>query len=325
METTELNGGDLDAVTASLIMEAPEQPEEEAREETQEELQLSDEDEETSEAEDPEDDEELEAADELEEDEAEEAEDAGREELFTVKVDGQEVKVPLDDLKRSYSGQAYIQKGMQEAASAKKEAEGVYVALLEERQKTSELLTQLQSGQLIAAPTPPNRELFDKDPIGYMEAKVQYDEDVQAWSNQQYAIQQASQAQETQMQAALQVHIRDQMKELADAVPEFADAEKAGKLRDQLMSYGAKEGYTADELGQVVDHRAIKVLRKAMLYDQIVAKRGEADKKVEGAKPFVKPGTKRPARTGKAKARQTAASRMKKSGSVDDVAKYLLS
>lgn len=322
METTELNGGDLDAITASLIMEAPEQPEEEAREETQEELQLSDEDDETSEAEDPDD---LEDADELEEDEAEEAEDAGREELFTVKVDGQEVKVPLEDLKRSYSGQAYIQKGMQEAASAKKEAEGVYLALLEERQKTSELLTQLQSGQLIAAPTPPNRELFDKDPIGYMEAKVQYDEDVQAWSNQQYAIQQAAQAQEAQMQAALQVHLRDQMKELAEAVPEFADAEKASKLRDQLMTYGAKEGYTAEELGQVVDHRAIKVLRKAMLYDQIVAKRGEADKKVEGAKPFVKPGTKRPARTGKAKARQTAASRMKKSGSVDDVAKYLLS
>lgn len=321
METTELNGGDLDAVTASLIIEAPEQPEDD-REETQEELQLSDEDDETSEAEDPDD---LDDADELEEDEAEEAEDAGREELFTVKVDGQEVKVPLEDLKRSYSGQAYIQKGMQEAASAKKEAEGVYLALLEERQKTSELLMQLQSGQLIAAPTPPNRELFDKDPIGYMEAKVQYDEDVQAWSNQQYAIQQAAQAQEAQMQAALQVHLRDQMKELADAVPDFADAEKAGKLRDQLMSYGAKEGYTAEELGQVVDHRAIKVLRKAMLYDQIVAKRGEADKKVEGAKPFVKPGTKRPARTGKAKARQTAASRMKKSGSVDDVAKYLLS
>lgn len=321
METTELNGGDLDAVTASLIIEAPEQPEDD-REETQEELQLSDEDDETSEAEDPDD---LDDADELEEDEAEEAEDAGREELFTVKVDGQEVKVPLEDLKRSYSGQAYIQKGMQEAASAKKEAEGVYLALLEERQKTSELLAQLQSGQLIAAPTPPNRELFDKDPIGYMEAKVQYDEDVQAWSNQQYAIQQAAQAQEAQMQAALQVHLRDQMKELAEAVPEFADAEKAGKLRDQLMSYGAKEGYTAEELGQVVDHRAIKVLRKAMLYDQIVAKRGEADKKVEGAKPFVKPGTKRPARTGKAKARQTAASRMKKSGSVDDVAKYLLS
>ena len=321
METTELNGGDLDAVTASLIIEAPEQPEDD-RDEIQEELQLSDEDDETSEAEDPDD---LEDADELEEDEAEEAEDAGHEELFTVKVDGQEVKVPLEDLKRSYSGQAYIQKGMQEAASAKKEAEGVYLALLEERQKTSELLTQLQSGQLIAAPTPPNRELFDKDPIGYMEAKVQYDEDVQAWSNQQYAIQQAAQAQEAQMQAALQVHLRDQMKELADAVPDFADAEKAGKLRDQLMSYGAKEGYTAEELGQVVDHRAIKVLRKAMLYDQIVARRGEADKKAEGAKPFVKPGTKRPARTGKAKARQTAASRMKKSGSVDDVAKYLLS
>jgi hypothetical protein len=321
VETTELNGGDLDAVTASLIIEAPEQ-EEDGREETQEELQLSDEDDEISEAEDPDD---LDDADELEEDEAEEAEDAGREELFTVKVDGQEVKVPLEDLKRSYSGQAYIQKGMQETASAKKEAEGVYVALLEERQKTSELLTQLQSGQLIAAPTPPNRELFDKDPIGYMEAKVQYDEDVQAWSNQQYAIQQASQAQEAQMQAALQVHLRDQMKELAEAVPDFADAEKAGKLRDKLMSYGAKEGYTAEELGQVVDHRAIKVLRKAMLYDQIVAKRGEADKKAEGAKPFVKPGTKRPARTGKAKARQTAASRMKKSGSVDDVANYLLS
>ena len=101
----------------------------------------------------------------------------------------------LEDLKRSYSGQAYIQKGMQETAAVKKEAEGVYNALLAERQKTNELLQQLESEGYIPPPVPPDRALFDKDPIGYMGAKADYDEQLQQWGMQQQAIKDAQEAQ----------------------------------------------------------------------------------------------------------------------------------
>jgi len=314
---TELNANDMEAVANTLIVDeaAPEEEptqtldEEDVEEEAPEEDALEEEPEEGD-----------------EEDEAEEAEDAGQtEELYTVKVDGSEQEVTLEDLKRSYSGQAYIQKGMQETAAVKKEAEGVYNALLAERQKTNELLQQLEGGGYIPPPVPPDRALFDKDPIGYMGAKADYDEQLQQWGMQQQAIKDAQEAQGAQMQAALQIHLKDEMAKLVQHVPEFGDAEKAAKMRDDIVKFGQSEGFSAEELAGLSDHRHILVLRKAMLYDELHSKRDVATKKAEKAKPFVKAGAKKSSSAGKAKSRQTAAARMKKSGSVDDVAKFLLS
>ncbi len=314
---TELNANDMEAVANTLIVEEA-APEEESKQTL---------DEEDVEDETPEEDaldEDVEESD--EEDEAEEAEDAGQtEELYTVKVDGSEQEVTLDDLKRSYSGQAYIQKGMQETAAVKKEAEGVYNALLQERQKTSQLLQQLEGGGYVPPPVPPDRALFDKDPIGYMGAKADYDEQLQQWGLQQQAIKDAQEAQGAQMQAALEIHLKDEMAKLVQHVPEFGDAEKATTIRDNLVKFGQSEGFSADELAGLTDHRHILVLRKAMLYDELHSKKDAVTKKAEKAKPFVKAGAKKSSSAGKAKARQNAAARMKKSGSVDDVAKFLLS
>lgn len=323
---TDINANDMDAVANSFIV--GEQATEEA--ETQQTLELEDEeleatDEDIDESEAEEDSEDSEEA-ESDEDETEETEDADQtEELYTVKVDGQEQQVTLNDLKRSYSGTAYIQKGMQETAETKKEAEAVYNALLQERQRTNELLQTLENGGYIAPPIPPDRALFDKDPIGYMGAKADYDEQLQQWGLQQNAIKEAQEAQSAQMQAALQIHLKDEMEKLVQIVPDFADAEKASEIKKDLMAFGASEGFSADELANLVDHRHIVVLRKAMLYDQMSKKKAAVTKKAEKAKPFVKAGAKKSTKTGKAKARQNAASRMQKSGSVDDVAKFLLS
>ena len=320
---TDIDANDMDAVANSFIV--GEQATEEA--ETQQTLELEDEeleatDEDIDESEAEEDSEEAES----DEDETEETEDADQtEELYTVKVDGQEQQVTLNDLKRSYSGTAYIQKGMQETAEAKKEAEAVYNALLQERQRTNELMQTLENGGYIAPPIPPDRALFDKDPLGYMEAKADYDQSLQAWGTQQNAIKEAQEAQSAQMQAALQIHLKDEMEKLVQIVPDFADAEKAGEIKKDLMAFGASEGFSAEELANLVDHRHIVVLRKAMLYDQMSKKKAAVTKKAEKAKPFVKAGAKKSTKTGKAKARQNAASRMQKSGSVDDVAKFLLS
>ena len=323
MDTTDMDGS-IDSVADSLIMgnEGEENP-------TDEDL-LDQPEEESNEAEPEDDGEDLDdtaddESDDQDEDEAEEAEDAGQQELYTVKVDGEEREVTLDDLKRSFSGQAYIQKGMQEAAEAKKEAEGVYQALLNERQQLSNLLYQAQSGQLAPPPVPPSRELFNNDPIGYMEAKLSYDEALQTYQNQQYQIQQVTESQNQQMQIAQQQYLQGEMQRLAQAIPEFGDAKTASKLKEDLVQFGSKIGYSESELSEVMDHRAILVLQKAMKYDQLVEGKSKATQKASNARPVVKPGTKKTGRTGAAKQRQNAQARMKKTGSIDDVAKFLLS
>lgn len=323
MDTTDMDGS-IDSVADSLIMgnESKENPtEEDLLDQPEEESNQADEYEDGEDLDDTADDE----SDDQDEDEAEEAEDAGQQELYTVKVDGEERKVTLDDLKRSFSGQAYIQKGMQEAAEAKKEAEGVYQALLNERQQLSNLLYQAQSGQLVPPPVPPSRELFNNDPIGYMEAKLSYDEALQTYQNQQYQIQQVTESQNQQMQIAQQQYLQGEMQRLAQAIPEFGDAKTASKLKEDLVQFGSKIGYSEAELSEVMDHRAILVLQKAMKYDQLVEGKSKATQKASNARPVVKPGTKKTGRTGAAKQRQNAQARMKKTGSIDDVAKFLLS
>tara|TARA_R110002153_G_scaffold268679_1_gene433734 strand:+ start:1444 stop:2400 length:957 start_codon:yes stop_codon:yes gene_type:complete len=316
--------GSIDSVADSLIVgnESEKNPTDE---------DLLDQPEEESNEADPEDDgEDLDDTtddepDDQDEDEAEEAEDAGQQELYTVKVDGEEREVTLDDLKQSFSGQAYIQKGMKEASEAKKEAEGVYQALLNERQQLSHLLQQAQTGQIANAPVPPSRELFNNDPIGYMDAKLSYDEAMQNYQNQQYQIQQVTESQNQQMQIAQQHYLQGEMQQLAKVIPEFGDAKTASKLKEDLVHFGSKLGYSESELSEVMDHRAILVLQKAMKYDQLVEGKSKATQKASNARPMVKPGTKKTGRTGAAKQRQNAQARMNKTGSIDDVAKFLLS
>lgn len=107
------------------------------------------------------------AAEEGGEDDDDEQDEGPQEHRFTVKVDGVEVDVTLDDLKRSYSGQAYIQKGMQEAAEAKEQAEAAFLQLPEGRNAIADLYQRMQAGQLAPAPTPPDPDLLNTNPFGY--------------------------------------------------------------------------------------------------------------------------------------------------------------
>jgi hypothetical protein len=321
--------GSIDSVANSLLASSNSEPtesqldedvtdgnEEEQPEEEEVEEELSDEDVTDDDSDD--------ADDESGEDEAE-TEDANYQELFTVKVDGHEQKVTLDDLKRSYSGQAYIQKGMQEAANQKKEAEQVYQALLNDRQQLSELLQQMQSGDMLQAPVPPTRELFKQDPVQYMDEKLAYDEAKAEYDKQQAQLAEVQQQQNYNMQQAQQVYLQQEMQKLSEKIPEIADPNKGQKFKQDLVDYGMLVGYTAEELNSVMDHRAILVLDKARRYDALQASKPKAQAKAKSAKPMVKAGAKKSRTADSAKKRQAVVNRMRSTGSIDDVASFLIS
>ena len=140
------------ALDAMYEPEAEELTEEEVVEPTTPEAEY--EEEEGDDEQDPEEPEEDEGEadeeqDSSEDDEAEDAADSQREQQsFTVKVDGTNTVVTLDELKQSYSGQKYIQQGMQETAEAKREAETIYSALLQERQAIAQLYEQARNGDV---------------------------------------------------------------------------------------------------------------------------------------------------------------------------------
>ena len=306
-----------------LLVEPEEAPEE--LEETSAELEEDSDLEETDDSE-----EEVAEFDDSEEEEVEEddegADDADSEEpqLIKVKVDGEEVEVTLEDLKRGYSGQKYVQKGMQEAAAAKKQAEQVYEALLAERQQMANLYQQLQSGNFAQPPSPPSKELFDQDPIGYMEQKMAYDEAKAQYDTQMAEMQKVAAQQSEAQKAAMQAYLQQEMQALKAVMPEFGDAQKATKIREKLVRGGSEfYGYSPDEIGNVMDHRAIRVLNDALKYREIMSGKAKAEKKSSGAKPVVKPGSKKIG-DGKQKVQQRRKAQLKQSGRIEDAIALLI-
>ena len=271
-------------------------------------------------AEDAEDEDEDDGKEEYEadEDQADQAEPN----TFSIKVDGQDVSVSLDDLKRDYSGQQYIQKGMKQAAEQRKQAEEAYNGLNQQREQLDTLLRQVQTQGVIQQPTPPTRELLADDPLGYIEAEATYREEMGKFQAQRHQLVQQGQAQAAAQGQANKANLQQQMAELTKAIPDFADAKKAPRLKENLVKQGAVEGYSSEEIGAITDHRAFKVLRKAMLYDQIMVGTSDVQAKLKKARPLMKAGTKKQPDSAK-KAQGKLMSKLKKSGSAHDAAALL--
>jgi hypothetical protein len=332
--TTETKSITIDDAVESLL--APVETEEEiVEEEAQTTEEITDEVEESAETEasetevsEEDEDPDIEgSSDVTEEDDDEAIEDAGQEELegYSVKIDGQEVQVTLDDLKQGYSGQQYVQKGMQEAAHQRKEAESVYEALLNERQQVQQLYQQLQSGELGSPPVSPSREMFENDPLGYMDDKMKYDEAKESYDKQIAGYQQVVQQNAKAEQLAKQAYMKREMEQLQIAIPEFSDSSKAKEIKSKLVNIGGKHyGYTAEEIGQVMDHRALKVLNDAMKYQEIIAGKSKAVKKTRKAKPVLKAGAKRSNKVQPGKVRDRQQAKLRNSGSIEDALGLIL-
>ena len=319
MDTTELSS--FDSAVEGLLAPQPETEEVEAEAVEESEAEEVELEEDTEESEEPDgyEDEDV-APDEYE---GPEDDDVPAPPLHTVKVDGTEVQVSLEDLKRGYSGQQYVQKGMQEAAAARKQAEEVYANLLNERQQISHLLQTAQSG-LPQEPIAPSKEHFDSDPIGYMEAKMQYDEAKTAYDGQIGQLQQVVHQQGQAEQYAQRVYLEREMETLKALVPEFAEPDTASQARDRLVTMGQEiYGYDVNEIGQVMDHRAIRVLNDAIKYQELVSGKKQAVTKAKPkAKRTVKAGAKK-TRSNTDAERQTR-QKLKKSGSIDDALNLIL-
>ena len=320
---------DVDSALSSILEPVEEETTEEVIEESQETEEISAEAEVADEVEEEvtEEAEEIEASDyEDDEDQIDDAslEDPIESERYTVKVNGQESEVTLEDLKQGYSGQKYVQQGMQEVAAAKKEAEAVYEALTNERQQMADLYQQLQNGQFAPEPVKPTKEDFDADPIGYMQKNLEYEEQKANHDRQMAQLQQASQQNSVAQQNAKQAYLQEQMQILQKEIPEFADSTKASKLREQLVATGKSQyGYTTEEISQISDYRAIKVLHDAMRYQDIISGKSKAKVKTKSAKPVLKPGAKKMA-TPNAKVRSRQKAKLKGSGSIDDALGLIL-
>ncbi len=317
METTEnvMDGSIESAVEAILQTDEVDEKEEaiEADSETEESVEAEAE----SEEEQEEDDDEI--------DDSDGEDDAVQEEQsFTVKINGEEKAVSLKELKQGYSGQQFVQKGMQENAQARKQTEQVYNALLESRQQVTNLYQHLQNGNVARQPVKPDIALLDTDPIGYVEQNARYEQDMGAYQAEMQQIQQVQNDQIHAQNLALEAHRNQEMTRLLEIMPDLKDPTKGRALKEQMLVAGNDYGYSPDEISAIVDHRAIRVLDDARKYREIMAGKSKAVEKAsqkQRTKP-IKAGSKKISSS--QKELRNKQQKLRNSGSIDDAVALIL-
>jgi len=239
-------------------------------------------------------------------------------EVYTVKVDGKEVEVTLDELQKGYSRTQDYTRKTQQIAETRKAVEAEAAAIRAEREQYAQLLGALKQ-QLESAETPVDLErLRIEDPIEWITQRELLRDKQDKLAAIQSEQQRLSQLTAQQRAQEMQAHLASQQEALIQAVPEWKDSKKAQAEKALLVEFGKKIGFSDEELKNVYDHRAVIALRKAALYDQMMSKRGQI-------KPVINNGP-RPAKPSAAGRVSTttestrAKQRLAKSGRVNDAA-----
>jgi len=303
--------------TAEVESTEPEVDKVEEAEAEEEEAEVDDSEEDAEDAEADDDDE----GDEYESESEEQADSVGSE-TFSIKVDGEHVKVSLQDLKQSYSGQRYIQQGMKQAAEQRKQAEEAYNGLNQQRSNLDQLLKQISQNGLVTQPTPPTRELLADDPLGYIEAEATYREEMGKFQAERNRLQHQGQAMQAEQAKVNKANLSQQMEQLKTLIPDFGDAKKAPKLKENLIKNGERLGFTAVDINAIVDARTMQALHESMLWRQSLEGKSDVQTKLKKARPLMKSGVKKTGESAKSTEAKLM-SKLKKSGSVQDAAALL--
>jgi hypothetical protein len=246
----------------------------------------------------------------------EEPEEQEQPQTFTVKVDGKEVAVTLDELQKGYSRTQDYTRKTQQIAEVRKQVEQETQAVRAEREQYAQLLGALQAQLQSSEPQVDLDRLYNEDPIEWVRQKeVLRDRQEKAYAIQAEQ-QRLLQLSQQEQQQSIQQHLESQKDALLAALPEWKDPKKAKLEKAMLIESAKSAGFSDEDLKSVYDHRLVLLLRKAALFDQMVSKR-------QGIKPVVNNGP-RPAKPGAAGRVSTttesvrAKQRLAKTGRIDD-------
>jgi hypothetical protein len=248
----------------------------------------------------------------------EEGEEDTKQPTFTVKIDGKNVRVTRDELLAGYQRNADYTQKTQQLAEYRRELEQHLAAASAERAQYAQMLGLLQQQLAQNSPDQALEAIRRTDPAEYAARRLDLERQ-RAWLAQEQmrmaAIQQA------EHERSYTAHINEEAQKLLNAVPEWKDAQRRKQELDALREFAESRGYSADEINNVTDHRAILILREAYKLDQARKKaKQQPPPQVRGT---AAPGTAQPQGASGSKRAEEARQRLAKTGSIDDAAAYI--
>lgn len=240
----------------------------------------------------------------------------------TVLIDG--VEVTQDELIRGFRREADYTRKTQAVAEQRRRLDSEQTALTAEREKLAQYLNAAQASlqELVEQPVDWDA-LRQSDPIEYGVRYADHQRRLQKLAEVQVRQQELNSARQQTVARDMEARVAEETDKLLRAIPSWKDPERRATELTELYRYGATQGFSKQDLDNVVDHRAFILLHKAMKFDKAMKLKQNpgAAKHATTAKPAtaVAPG---PAGKGKSpKPEQTKLfERARKSGSIDDAA-----
>jgi len=262
-----------------------------------------------------------------EDDDYEDDEEEPQQQLYKVRVDGEEIEVSLDEALQGYQRQKAFTKRSQEAAEMRKAAEKEAAEAKQARDYYAQQLEVVaqQIQQTIPLEEPDWRAL--KDEVSgeeYFAIRAEYDVRKQNLARVEQERQYVAQQQAAEQEEALKKHLAAQRSEMLNRIPAWQDDERRNAERVKVIEYARNVGFSESEVANASDARAIEILYKAMQWDNLQKKKPAAKKRTKEAPRMAKAGQPRTKKQVASRSRQQALGRLNRERSVDAAVSYLM-
>ena len=237
---------------------------------------------------------------------------------YTVKVDGSEMEVTLDELLRGYQREAdYTRKTSELSLEKSRHNDMMQQSQSEINQKLSKL-TELTSAAQQELQTEYSNidfeKLYEDDPVEA--ARLEHKMRKRAEN-----LQRIQEETRNKQMNEFQKYLQEQQAKVATMIPDFADPAKASRIKSEMRTYLTKLGYNNNEIASVYDSRQVMLIKDAMAYDKLKKSNVKVTKKVAKAPKVVKPGVPKTKAEQASKQRRDKLNHLKKTGSVRSAAK----
>ena len=261
-----------------------------------------------------------------EEDDYEDVEEESQESLYTVKVDGEEVEITLDEALNGYQRQQTFTKRSQEIAEQRKAAEKEAAEAKQARDYYAQQLDVLAQQIQQTIPQEPDWVALAKEVTAeeYNAIRAEYDNRQTNLAKVEQERQAVAQQQAAEQEKMLHEHLRAQRSDMLNRIPQWKDDDVRNKERLEVVEYARNIGFSEQEVAQATDARAVELLYKAMQWDNLQRKKPTAKKRARQAPKMAKAGQPRTKKQVASRSRQTAMNRLNKERSVDAAVSYLM-
>jgi len=199
------------------------------------------------------------------------------EKLFEVKVNGETLKVTLEELQSGYAKDSDYRQKTSKLSEERKALEAERQKILDEmnvaNQTKSEYVKRLE--EVVSNFKEPSvseadlDKLYEEDPTEYVKVQARLTKERERQNRLQADLEQQKTEQQKEYQTKMQTLLAQEREKLVDKLPHLADSIKATKFRTDIEKYLTEQGFTDTELKNLTDHRTVLVAYNAMQLDNL--------------------------------------------------------